>query len=813
MSFRHGLQHLDIKPHNLFLVSNHVKVGDFGLVDRLTDVEKTPANQRQGGVTPLYASPELLRGRVSRQCDQYSLAIVYQQLLTGTVPFWCQNLYELMVLHMTGEPNLTPLPADDRPMVARALTKRAADRYPSCSDFIQALVCGNSTGKPNRPPRAALVKKSLLELTPRIPKPVETPRSTSGSAATVPTSSAQVTKRPLAGAGVLPLPSEGSGTRPCSQGNDFQSFDLSSPSPAPACIVLPGYRFAHCIGQSPLGDLWNVEDEQQRPYRALCLPTFIEHDPVLIQRLQSLNHPLLPVTEVSWSPSGRLVLLTEHFEQTLRDRLQMCQKEGLPGIPREELLGYLRTAAEALDTLYVQHRLPHLGLNPRRLMLRNAVLGIVDYGLVPLIWPPTGQSAGSLNGRYAAPELFEEMERTGIAPGPAAAAALLEHAGSAADQFSLALIYAEMLSGIAPNMPRVSASRRSNSGQHRNGRRSDSGQSMKQGQPRLDFDLLPSCDRVILEKAFHDDPQQRFPSCTALIEALQQAAASAGQALTLLENLPPVIPFASLKGEPPAENTVLPPLNQFVLNLAIPKLLSSAQLRTIRGSQNGRCTVLPNDMWESKCPVQIFTGALALKVEGFRTEWNARVVEQKNNGYLFHIDLPPLNSTDDPDKNPVPVVAFQLDAQRPRLPRHVAEARMRVYPAGGNRFHVARLLPDLAPRLFDSMRSYLQAAPDQRSEDRWTCAQPLHVYPVKTDLELDEVLEGMSRNISFGGVSFRILEEPKTDQVYLHWHRSATVSAYAVLARIVRVQPMAGGGFEVAGCFYSFFRDDVPFSV
>ncbi|MGH7224536.1 MAG: serine/threonine-protein kinase, partial [Gemmataceae bacterium] len=92
MNFGHGLQHLDIKPHNLFLVSNHVKVADFGLVDRPTDLEKTHPTQRQGGITPLYAAPELLRGTVSRRCDQYSLAIVYQQLLTGTVPFWCQNM-------------------------------------------------------------------------------------------------------------------------------------------------------------------------------------------------------------------------------------------------------------------------------------------------------------------------------------------------------------------------------------------------------------------------------------------------------------------------------------------------------------------------------------------------------------------------------------------------------------------------------------------------------------------------------------------------------------------------------------------------
>src|ERR1700722_9807966 len=35
MNFEHGLQHLDVKPHNLFLVCNHVKVADFGLVSSL----------------------------------------------------------------------------------------------------------------------------------------------------------------------------------------------------------------------------------------------------------------------------------------------------------------------------------------------------------------------------------------------------------------------------------------------------------------------------------------------------------------------------------------------------------------------------------------------------------------------------------------------------------------------------------------------------------------------------------------------------------------------------------------------------------
>ena len=49
MNFEHGLQHLDVKPHNLFVVSNHIKVADFGLVHRLpgADDASRPAPQRR----------------------------------------------------------------------------------------------------------------------------------------------------------------------------------------------------------------------------------------------------------------------------------------------------------------------------------------------------------------------------------------------------------------------------------------------------------------------------------------------------------------------------------------------------------------------------------------------------------------------------------------------------------------------------------------------------------------------------------------------------------------------------------------------
>src|SRR6058998_1072181 len=77
MNLQYQLQHLDIKPQNIFLVHNHIKVADFGLVKDFEGKRGTIT----GGVTPVYAAPETFEGWVSRNSDQYSLAIVYQELL------------------------------------------------------------------------------------------------------------------------------------------------------------------------------------------------------------------------------------------------------------------------------------------------------------------------------------------------------------------------------------------------------------------------------------------------------------------------------------------------------------------------------------------------------------------------------------------------------------------------------------------------------------------------------------------------------------------------------------------------------------
>ncbi len=136
MQQHHDLQHLDIKPENLLLLGRHIKVADFGLVK---EVAGRTLNSMVGGMTPTYAAPEIFDNRPCPRTDQYSLAIVYQEMLTGVLPFPGRTAAQLVAQHTQGKPRVAALPKLDQPIVLQALAKDPSVRYPSCSAFIDAL--------------------------------------------------------------------------------------------------------------------------------------------------------------------------------------------------------------------------------------------------------------------------------------------------------------------------------------------------------------------------------------------------------------------------------------------------------------------------------------------------------------------------------------------------------------------------------------------------------------------------------------------------------------------------------------------------
>jgi serine/threonine-protein kinase len=143
-----GTIHRDIKPSNIMTIEDgkHVKVMDFGLARRTSDMTQTTRTGQIVGTIGYLAPERFLSKPADVRSDLYSVGIVMYEIFTGTVPFRNDkdDLVATIFSHVHDAP--TPpheinrnIPEPLERVIMRAIDKDPGKRYQVARDFINDL--------------------------------------------------------------------------------------------------------------------------------------------------------------------------------------------------------------------------------------------------------------------------------------------------------------------------------------------------------------------------------------------------------------------------------------------------------------------------------------------------------------------------------------------------------------------------------------------------------------------------------------------------------------------------------------------------
>ncbi len=276
---------------------------------------------------------------------------------------------------------------------------------------------------------------------------------------------------------------------------------------------LPDYELIQMLGAGGYGEVWKARGPGGIPMAMKFIRRDVKANAVeerALEIMRNVRHPHLVGLFGAWHHSGFMMIAMELADGTLMQRLQEAQKQGLPGIPRDELLRYFREAASAIDHLNGQG-IQHRDLKPPNLLLVGGGVKVADFGLAKVIEGHLASNTGHLTPAYAAPEFFRGQT------------------SDRSDQYSLAVSYCQLRGGRLP---------------------------FHGGMAQLmighvmhppDLTMLPDAERPVVGRALAKKPEERWPSCLEFVEALTGSTSRAVQTVT-----PPAPPPEPVPASPPA---------------------------------------------------------------------------------------------------------------------------------------------------------------------------------------------------------------------------------------------------------------------
>lgn len=174
-----GIIHRDIKPANIMLGRDgNVKVTDFGIAKINAAADSFTMTGTLVG-TPNYMSPEQVQGtEVTGRSDQFSLAVIAYEVLTGERPFPGEQL-STVVYKIVAEEPVSPqrlnrsLGGAIEGVLRKALSKKAGNRYRTCAEFVGSLetTCASTKGWTTIARGASLNMSTMSAMKAAIPNP------------------------------------------------------------------------------------------------------------------------------------------------------------------------------------------------------------------------------------------------------------------------------------------------------------------------------------------------------------------------------------------------------------------------------------------------------------------------------------------------------------------------------------------------------------------------------------------------------------------------------------------------------------------